>query len=644
MRWRLTENDGKFPVAGRQAADFMTKKTQEPSLSYSWSSTPARPKPACSDIARDRTLWALPNCTVVSLPGGRLMLRDHEDRSRVVTSSQTYSVVQHCRSFRTIDEHAAWVSQTVPTLAKHREQVLGVLDEFRKRGLFVSATEVAQRLGHEVVPSPPAPFDAVYVRTCDRPEHLARLLRSLLENESAHGKRHRVVVLDDSRATDNQQRNSAQVDEVATAGLDVEYYGREQQIAFVEKLSSELPRFEQAIDYLLRPCAQEEVFSAGQLWNHMLLLAAGKRFLMLDDDMLCRPRYSPSYKQGIELSDRERDTWVFRSRADAVEATKPLARDPFSEHLQLLGKPLGRLLADEQGGKPDPGLLRDFDSRAVARLCAESPVLLTQCGIVGDPGTTAIDWLYQISGEARRQLVTDEAGFQERRDARSCWIGTARLRVCTETSLLTTLTGFDGAHCLPPTGPRARNEDKLFGALTNFAHPGSVAVEFPWGLLHFPEPERRFEEAQLDRPVTVGSLGFLADVAMNIGGQCLAQGPQARLRYLGETYRMLGEATDADLGSALVENGLHALAQRNSRLQAQVQINKGKPEYWSRDVQRLMKADGAMLDDREGDLIPESEGGRGRAAQIATVRETLRQYGNGLSVWGELWRHCCERN
>lgn len=592
-----------------------------------------------------RGLWAFDDCIALPLPRRRLLLKSKRTDNRVVVDTEAFQLLQLCRQFRTLEEHIAIVKQVKPALAEHRPEIAQIFNQCIERGFMISAKSLIAGLQQRGKAPYQAPLFGILVRTCDRPKQLARLMKSFAEHQVHHGRRYRYLVMDDSKNSNHLAENQAVTERLRKeAGLDIHYHGWEQQQKLITALSSAFPEQQEAIQWLLGGSREDGEFSGGRLWNYMLLLTAGKRFLTIDDDMVCQPRLAPGHQNSLEISGRQREVHFFLNRDELLANTAVSNLDPIAQHSDILGGSIGATIRNFSAIKLDEQAFKHLSSEQADTLHADAKILLTQCGIFGDPGTASNHWVYELEGEARSQLVANPEAYEVLRAGRHVWLGSSSFHFLPTTSLLSTLTGFDNQQMLPCTGPRFRNEDHLFGTLVKVLYPTSLALDFPWGLLHFPEPERPWRQENLDQPESVGVLGFLADIASNSMENCYASGGHQRLTFLAETYLALADASDTVLAAGIEENLLHARVGKINHLQAQLDIYHSQPSYWANDVKRLLQAGSNALINREDRLIPEASAGGERSAQIALVRTTLRQFGSALKIWPQLWKFCKENN
>ncbi|ADJ27859.1 hypothetical protein [Nitrosococcus watsonii] len=612
-------------------------------INYSWNFSQDYNTAATATTHQERGLWAFDHCAVFSLPQRRLLLKSRHTDSRLVVSSEVFQVLQFCRQFRTLEEHMAVVKRMNPALAERQSEISQIFNKFIEQGFMISAKTLVTKLQHKERNFSQSPLFGILARTCDRPKSLARLIKSFAENEHHHGQRYRYFVVDDSRSLENITKNQALIEQAKKKeGLEIYYHGWSEQQKLIAALLGAFPEHEESIQWLLGKNTENGRFSGGRLWNYMMLLTAGKRFLAIDDDMVCQPRLAPDHQNRLEVSERPREVRFFLDRDDLLTNTTVSPIDPIEQHADVLGRSMGAAAHHFSAVKLEEQSFKDFRREQMDALRADSKILLTQSGILGDPGTVSTDWIYELEGEARSQLVESLESYQVLRASRYLWLGTSSFHFLPDTSLLSTLSGVDNQQMLPCTSPYFRNEDHLFGGLVKALYPTSLALEFPWSLLHFPESERVWNQAVLDKPENVGALGFLTDITSNAMKNCYANHAWQRLTFLAETYLGLANGDVAVLEAGIEENLLHARVGKVNRLQAQLDAYQGQPSYWAEDIKRLLQAGSNALVSRENRLIPDAAPDSGRTDQVVLVRTLLRQLGGALKVWPLLWRFCQE--
>ncbi len=598
-----------------------------------------------SSASTEADVVAFDQCSTFNLPAATIMLKSHRSGMRVLVPADMFGLLQNCVHYQSITGHVEQLVSLDPAIAEHKNQLQQMLEDLKKQGVMDSGQQLLSRLKlAEKTTKQPAEFAGTFIRTCDRPAQLKRLLDSLDQQQQRFGHRHRYIVVDDSRDNQSQQQNQLLCSNYASnTNLYVEYYGLQQQTDFHNKLTQAFPDNLDTINWLLTRSddLSEDIFSGGRLLNHIVLLAAGKRFTLFDDDAVCQPYHSPEMKHRWSFKAQPKDCWFYEDRDLMFSEIVSADLDPLTRHLDVLGKPLGQVTDDLSAVELSIDALDGVTSQDGENLKPETSILVTRNGTFGDPGTSSMNWIYQQDGKTLEHLTEEDERFKRYSGNRTTWLGSHCFRAVNENALMTTtLTGIDGSQLIPPTGSYYRNEDYLLSRLLKFIHPSSVIFEFPWGLPHLPEPPRQWHAAKLNEPRTVGVLGFLADIANNVQPMCLAELPQQRLRYLGETYRTLADAELETLRDGIEENLLNTRAATITDMQLVLDQHADQPQSWVEDVQRIIDANQQRLAQPEQNLFPDAGAGDTLQKQLETCQQVLDMFGEGLILWPLLWEYC----
>ena len=588
---------------------------------------------------------AFDQCSVFGLPDASVMLKSHRSGMRVLVPADIFGLMQNCVHYKTIAQHVEHLLVVDPSMTPHKEQLQQILEDLTNQGLMDSGQRLISKLKLAGSTSQEnTSFAGVFIRTCDRPQQLMRLLEGLSQNQQKFGHQHPCIVVDDSRKADSQQQNLEICDDYENSGkLSIEYYGVQQQTEFINQLCQHFSEHQDTIQWLLgrQENFDETMFTGGRLLNHIVLKAAGHRFALFDDDAVCQPYQSPKMQHHWSFKSSPKDTWFYQNRDQMFTEIQELELDPLANHLDVLGKSLGELVSDLSAVKLDANALHGVSSANSLALKTDTQVFITRNGTFGDPGTSLMTWIYQQEDESLEHLNQDPEKFKHYSVNRTTWLGSNRFRAVNENSLMTTtLTGINGEQLIPPTGPCYRNEDYLFSRLVKFIHPDSLSFEFPWGLPHLPEPPRQWHPAKLDEPKTVGILGFMADIANNVERYCLAESAQQRLSYIGETYRALADASLMDLYQGVEENLLNARAATINEMQVTLDKHSDQPQYWKDDVQRIITANKNAIAQPEQTLFPDVGAGQTPETQTQSCQEMLGMFGDALKIWPMIWTYC----
>ncbi|HID44874.1 MAG TPA: hypothetical protein EYP34_03855, partial [Chromatiaceae bacterium] len=276
--------------------------------SFSYNLTPA---PAAE---KEDELIAFDDCLEFPLPGQRVLIRSkHSDKQAIVTQDVAYSLRLR-QTFRSLPEHILHVAQHIPELAEEPQDIRQVLQSIRQAGLMLSARDKAQSLRPAAEFQPVAQSLCFCILTCDRSASLSRLLDSMATTHSFDAN-NRYYVIDDSREQRNREHNRQLCRKFSAAqNLDLKYFGTEAQDQLLMQLKTTLPEHAKGLDFLLgRYPDDPTIASYGRSRNWGLLLGAGRKLLLIDDDILFQRVEPPQPGVGINFSSQSRGAAFFRS-------------------------------------------------------------------------------------------------------------------------------------------------------------------------------------------------------------------------------------------------------------------------------------------------------------------------------------------
>ena len=427
----------------------------------------------------------------------------------VTLESELAAVINHCGIYRTMREHAEYLVSIMPEMGGEIEKLIPILTAVKDAGIMMSAQEVCDRV-NTVSPAaaPVLAPTSVFIITCDRPVALERLLESMLHNASLSG-HHEVVVVDDSRDAANAEKNRELVERfVSTTPTKGSYFGAAEQSQMLHQLVAAQPENESAMRFLLDRTRWSNYKSYGLARSWCLLLSVGNRCIVMDDDVLCSALLAPVPQSGLGFTNGMRDAAFYAEARQWQNAAKPAGFDPLVGHASCLGMHL----ADAVQALGDQPLSQEHLKGASAvlfgELQADSPVLVTQCGTFGDPGTTGNSWIPNLEAETIQQMLQSPGGLASALANRQCWLGQSSPCFSKRASM-SQIIGLDNSQVLPPYFPVFRGEDQLFGSMLEFLYPHSVALEYPWAIPHIPQTPRQGNPAG-DSTVAQASLQLCA--------------------------------------------------------------------------------------------------------------------------------------
>ncbi len=534
-------------------------------------------------------------------------------------SLHQHAVLTACEGCRTLDEHMATVRRKLGVHEADVATLSGWLAEFASGGLLTPLDDLVNRFD----PAPEweaAPFAGITIRTCDRPELLARALASATALEARFKARYRYQVLDDSRDAANRAANRHAI---ADAKLDCKYTDLSAEDALIEELVGAFPAAKDEISWLLGgPTVDEATY--GRPINAALILTAGRRSLLLDDDALLEARHPPASDAGFTVSSGRDELYCFAERAELERACPLAGIDPVAAHLESLGEPLGSLWTRLARAAPAQVDLVSDDARRFAR---DAKVLMTQNHALGDPGSSLFPYhLLSLPPASREQLRLEPGRMEYAFTRRINWRGQRRLRLTPNRPLtFTTMAGLDNSNLLPPTVRAHRNEDLLLGEMIRHVHPSAWFLDLPWGLPHWRSPIKVWIDRSASFPQE--PVHFLLDYLGQAAHTIVSELARDRMRAFGAILLDLAAASERQLAELLEQQAADAAGR------VQFEINEllddaGVAAEWKALLRPWLGSPTLSTD-------PVTL--RGRLAPAAEVRNLAKNYGRALDVWPAIW-------
>lgn len=574
------------------------------------------------------TRWFAPAWNMLPLTARTCRVHNPLNGRVAELSADQYAVLSACDGCYTLGEHITNVrrklrvdEQGVPTIANW-------LSSYVTAGLFVSFDDLIQRLGSGQIWVPP-PFGGVFIRTCDRPALLQRVLNSAAVTEST-ARRYSYRILDDSRSPANRAANSRLA---SISGLDCTYYDLSQDSEIFQTLRHTFRQGMEELDWLFGSAHASEA-TYGRPVNIALLMSAGQRVLMLDDDALLSPRLPPLPSSGFCISSAHDELFCFPDRSGLEQACGTTNLDPVAGHLECLGIP-ARLLYDRfAGGDSNQLRMLDLTKDDGVRFAIGATVRLTQNHAIGDPGSSLFPYhLLTLPRKSREWLERDplwrDYVFRDRYN----WRGQECMRLTPNRPLtFTTLAGLDNSSMLPPTVRAHRNEDLLLGAITRLIDPTAWLCDLPWALPHFRDPAKTWLDLNVSFPQE--PVHFLLDYIEQRASLIISKAAEDRLRTLGAIVLDLAAAGDSQITDMLEHQAADAASRARFGIAGQL------------DDPTISTAWKTMLEPwlRSPTLSTESNVLRSRLIDPNGIRDVARKYGRALNIWPNLWRWAKDRH
>jgi len=555
------------------------------------------------------------------------------DRSHVMTH-QVLESLNLCREFQPMDRHVQVVCETLPNMKGQQSAVRRVLDSLAARGLMISDDAFALRLG-QAPASEPAAVAGLFVRACDRPAQLRALTDSMRGREASLAPAERLVVVDDSRdAAAVATQASALRDFSADWKQPVHHLTPSLWKDLVAEMVAELPEHAAVLDNLLQHDPRFRGRSGGgQGRNLITLLAAGSRYLLLDDDNLFPMHRHPEGRQELGLGE---SAWAVRTYPDHDSALQSgtADEDAVARHLELCGRQLGELIG-EKGIRLGREQLRGMAPSLNPLLRADARVSMTVNGHRGGSCSAGINWLLLLDARSRAGYATSDERYLALRGDPAVWFGCAAFQPVN----LAAFTPFavDNSRLMPCTSPYGRGEDAVFNALAALADGAAVQLHVPWAVGHRPE-HGRDRTALINRADMTDISQCISEFIGHVANDVYAADPAVRFALMAARLEDLAGGTDSAVVSYLREY----LAYRRSTLVASLQaIDKAAddaPAALRSDIRSHIEANGRAILERG---LPRFAGWPEDATPAdcaANFRREALALAAGLRAWPEIWK------
>jgi hypothetical protein len=513
-------------------------------------------------------------------------------------------------------------------------------------GIMVSANEfcksVTRKEKHGTEnKQPDAPVVAII--TWERPEALERLLDSIAENCDTE-KLHRFYVIDDSRRAENIQKNRSLVDAIASRiKIPVQYFGQEKQQSLFDGLVKRVPEHEEAIRFLADQSRWRDQWTSGLARNLALLLSCGHRLVMVDDDTICDVYDPPRPKPNITFSSDPREAAFFESEQGWAHQHQTMNRDPFNRHMQCLGLSFSEALdvLGQQNLKPSG--LANSTALLLSELKPDSPVLMTECGSLGCPGTSSNTWLPYMAPKSLEQMLASQQKTTNALTTRLVWSGRNHPHFVPRPNM-SQITGFDNRQFLPPYFPILRGEDRLFGNMLDYISPTGVTLDYPWAVPHLPIPRRTWNDQDLVFSHVDQFPQFFVEQVIAQKSANLSRDPHERLRVLSSWFYGLSVASDDALIAMYRDDLLQNMSEELRLFHELLERYESSPVNWRNYLRNGITRLNTDLEkaSRDDFQVKGSPGEMDGTELIRFWKETWAGFASALNAWPEIRKAASE--
>src|SRR5215831_7602585 len=422
------------------------------------------------------------------------------DRSASVVHPHIAALLEQCRTFKTLDEHALQIGRIfarregeakAPTVDSIREHLASLANS----GMLLSEKRILAACSRGSYAAPPK-IGSVGVITRNRTQNLERCLRSYLDNCRHYGRTNDFVVMDDSEDPGTRSANKQLLSQLkAEYGGEISYAGREEKMLFTHSLIREGSFDPDLVNFALIDSGGHE-FSCGKNRNALFLHTIGDLVFSTDDDAICKivaPPQSPDHAEQTLRGQPQApmEFWFFPNREDAINSQPFLEEDLFVSHEKLLGRRIADCLA-RFGDMDILSADRPLSHQLRALETTEGRVLVTLTGMLGDSGLRVPPTYKVLTRASRQRLIQSRETYLAAGSSREVMRVSTRYCLSSMTWFISTALGYDNRDLLPPFFPVLRGTDGVFAATLARCHEYGYLGDIPRAVLHAPTRSRSY--------------------------------------------------------------------------------------------------------------------------------------------------------
>ena len=467
-------------------------------------------------------------------------------RSARALPTQSVRLLQGCRTFATLDDHAVRLCRELNLALQHSAQVRQELIALVQTGFLLTQRDLLTPIRNRPLPPAP-PITVLGIPTRDRTSSLQRSLESYIKNNRRHQRSVEYLVVDDSSDSGVRHGNRQLLAELkASYGVAFAYAGREEKASFAEALVQFAGLPAEDVHFGV---VNDDTFpiTTGASRNAILLHAVGESLLQVDDDTVCRLAPVPGSQGGLALTS-EYDPTEFWFLAEGQPVPVAVGDEPniLEVHEQLLGKGLGNCLEEpaRRGGVDLDRAGASFFRRAVP---TGGRVLATAVGVMGDSGMGSPLYFLSLEGQSRARFLHSEEIYRQSIARQQVVRGVNRPTISDGALCMALNLGLDLSELLPPFTPVQRNQDGVFAALLRACFSDGYFGFLPWTLLHrSPVPPRLSADDFWRSAAQVSSGQILQALVGSFSPGANPADPRKSLLALGRALEDWGTSAAAD--------------------------------------------------------------------------------------------------
>jgi hypothetical protein len=557
----------------------------------------------------------------------KLLIYSVEHRAVLECEALVPQILAACEGYKSLEGHAASIARQNAQLDPRA--ILRALQTFAATGLLQRYSERPSRSASKRGTSART-ISTIAVITADRPHLLRRCLDSLVGHCDEFRRRPRILVVDGSRDPEHGQANRAIVAAITAAGYVADFIGAS-EAAVIRQLVADAGIDPRMLEFALTPG------EAGANRNLVLLLTAGERVLMVDDDMVCRPWRHRATQPTLTLTGHvdARDLAFFSTRNAALDAAPPESVDFLGAHSALLGQSLADLLVEW----PGPRDLTTACGHLTGAIAdgRELLVRVTFSGLAGDGGSYCPYRLLFSRGRWKEILASGADVLEHALRFREVHRIADRYVLTHDASCMAGCMALDNETALPPFLPVGRNEDGVFGALLAAAQPTALFAHLPIGIVHDPERPSTYDDSSIRSASETRLAEFVTAVVRLSDAASIQQCFARRMTRLGDHVAEIAQLESPEFVDFTTRLVLQVRQRDLAHVDRVLSSNADYPDHWKARMAEYGEALVKRLCIPEFFVPIELRGTAAPEATFDAVQAFLRRMAVLLRNWPEVW-------
>lgn len=460
------------------------------------------------------------------------------------------------------------------------------------------------------------------IPTCDRPNALARSLRSVVATVGIETHIETVLVLDDSRSAESAATNRRIADDYAgEVTIPIAYLGRGEK----QQLAGELAKDDtvgvppDVFDFALRGNAESAVgVGSGGSRNTALLLSAGVPLVSIDDDA----RFEFLSLNGTR---RKRDE----------EVTIVSHREFAEEYVQ---GPVDSLRRIERLGRPVDLHVLDWIVSTLTMDHAASGenqrrVHAAMTGIAGNRWYERIEPPVIGRGSVRDTLLKNKRLYRKALSSGYAMMQAKRYVASDSPLFVTCCSGVDARRFLPPFPPDLRPDDTVFMWFLRHGYPRGLIGHLPVMVRHDLGPRRRdgFRDPNAD---AYNSGDIVAGIVSDIVSQTRLDSAESSVVNIGDRLHERAILSEIDFADYVHTVWTRSIGSTVANLEMFLRRYNEKPTFWADDVHRYIDTLRS-----HSPIVPVDA-----KEQLRRLQRYIGKLGQLLKWWPAIWDAAIERN